>query len=293
MNRSSTLLWLPVACALGCGSSPPPEQLQQARAAYSRAERSQARQLSPTELHEAKVALDHAERAYEHDNGSEKAKDFAYIAQRKAELAQVQASTMDLQRQKQDMQAAQQQAQAKAAEEAKGELEMTRGELEQRNQALESERAARTAAEAEAQAALEELAAANAELQLREDARGTVITMPGTLMFATGQANLRPRSKAKLDTVADALREQGEKHIVVEGHTDSTGSEETNMRLSMQRAEAVRDYLIEEGVPANRITATGVGPARPVADNSTPEGRAENRRVEIVIEGAPMPSPSP
>src|SRR6185503_2905651 len=146
---------------------------------------------------------------------------------------------------------------------------------------------------ADAQAALERLQAAEKEAQLRQDARGTVIMLPGELMFATGKSALRPRSQAKLDLVGDALKEQGEKHIVVEGHTDSTGSEETNMALSLKRAEAVRDYLISDGVMPNRITATGVGEARPIADNSTTEGRAENRRVEIVIEGAPAPSPMP
>jgi outer membrane protein OmpA-like peptidoglycan-associated protein len=104
------------------------------------------------------------------------------------------------------------------------------------------------------------------------------------LMFATGKSNLRPTSREKLAGVAEALQSAGEKQIVVEGHTDSMGSEELNMQLSQKRAETVADFLVAEGVPEARVSAMGVGPASPIGDNSTPEGRAENRRVEIIIQ---------
>jgi outer membrane protein OmpA-like peptidoglycan-associated protein len=84
--------------------------------------------------------------------------------------------------------------------------------------------------------------------------------------------------------VADALKDDEGKHILIEGHTDSRGSEATNLALSQQRANSVRDYFVSRGIPTERITANGLGSNRPVADNSSAEGRADNRRVEIVIQ---------
>ena len=78
----------------------------------------------------------------------------------------------------------------------------------------------------------------------------------------------------------------------IEGHTDSTGSAATNTELSLRRAITVRDYLIGQGVPAPRIDVDGFGPDRPVADNSTADGRARNRRVEIVLSGGPLEAPA-
>jgi len=99
----------------------------------------------------------------------------------------------------------------------------------------------------------------------------------------TGQSVTDPRGSWTLQ-VALALAEYPQRTIVVEGYTDSTGTQSLNEELSQKRAEAVRLFLVEHGVDATRIRAHGWGPARPVADNKTPEGRANNRRVEIVIE---------
>jgi len=87
-----------------------------------------------------------------------------------------------------------------------------------------------------------------------------------------------------LDEVATALQKSDAEKFVVEGHTDSIGSDATNEELSYRRAQTVHDYLIERGVPAEKIRAVGYGKSRPVADNTTAEGRANNRRVEIIIQ---------
>ncbi|MHB8078101.1 MAG: OmpA family protein [Candidatus Krumholzibacteriia bacterium] len=100
--------------------------------------------------------------------------------------------------------------------------------------------------------------------------------------FATNKAELLPESRATLDRVAESLRAYPELMIEVQGHTDSRGSAGLNRRLSQARAEAVRDYLIANGVAASRLTAKGYGPSMPIADNNTAEGRAKNRRVELV-----------
>lgn len=99
--------------------------------------------------------------------------------------------------------------------------------------------------------------------------------------FATGSARLEPRSQADLDRVARSLRQNPYVVIGIAGHADSTGSSAFNKRLSMARAGAVRDYLIGKGVSPSRLEVRGYGSRRPVADNDTRVGRAENRRVEL------------
>lgn len=100
--------------------------------------------------------------------------------------------------------------------------------------------------------------------------------------FDSDSATLRPESLAILDHAAATLKEWGEAKVEVAGHTDSTHSDAYNLSLSQRRAEAVRAYLIEQGVAAERLTARGYGESSPVADNTTAEGRFKNRRVELI-----------
>lgn len=99
--------------------------------------------------------------------------------------------------------------------------------------------------------------------------------------FQSGKAVLTPESLAALDKVAASLKEWPDVRIEVGGHTDNVGSDALNQKLSQARAQTVRDYLISKGVDGSRLTAKGYGPSKPIADNSTPEGRAQNRRVEL------------
>lgn len=118
-----------------------------------------------------------------------------------------------------------------------------------------------------------------------------VISLSGSVLFASAKSDLLPAAQAKLDDVARALtREDPLSKMVVEGHTDSQGGAEYNQGLSQRRAQAVRDYLVTRGIASDRITAEGFGPSRSIADNSSPEGRANNRRVEIVVQPA-RPAP--
>jgi len=130
---------------------------------------------------------------------------------------------------------------------------------------------------------MDKLAVAGA-LAVRDEPRGTVITLPGNVLFQSGKDNLLPAAQQKLDAVALALKDQEEHKMVVEGHTDSQGSESSNIDLSQRRAQTVRDYLVSRGVPNDKITAIGIGQGRPVASNSSPDGRAANRRVEIIVQ---------
>jgi OOP family OmpA-OmpF porin len=99
--------------------------------------------------------------------------------------------------------------------------------------------------------------------------------------FETGKATLTPESQTILNGVAESLVANEEIRVQVSGHTDNTGGRALNQRLSRQRAESVRQYLIERGVAADRLTAVGYGPDKPVASNRTTEGRTQNRRVEL------------
>ena len=110
-----------------------------------------------------------------------------------------------------------------------------------------------------------------------------VVGFPADLLYDVDSAALKPGSYSRLDQVADTLVRYPETDVVVKGHTDSQGSESYNLRLSEDRADAVRRYLIAQRVPSYRITAIGFGEAMPVATNATPEGRQQNRRVEIEI----------
>jgi outer membrane protein OmpA-like peptidoglycan-associated protein len=119
---------------------------------------------------------------------------------------------------------------------------------------------------------------------VREEKRGLVVTLSGGVLFRSADSTLLSSAQVKLDQVAKALLAVSERNIIVEGHTDSQGSESYNQGLSQRRADTVRDYLVQRGYPADRIQARGKGKGSPIADNASPEGRANNRRVEIVIE---------
>lgn len=159
---------------------------------------------------------------------------------------------------------------------------------------------AATAAAKEAAAAAEVRAAAtaradllqrlNAALPTRETDRGLVSEIGG-VQFATGTANLSAAAREGLARFAGVVASYPDLEFTVEGHTDNVGSVATNNELSFRRAITVRDYLIGQRIAASSIDVTGLGSSRPVADNATPEGRARNRRVEIVISGGLLSTP--
>jgi outer membrane protein OmpA-like peptidoglycan-associated protein len=120
------------------------------------------------------------------------------------------------------------------------------------------------------------------ELQAKKTDRGMVMTLSDVL-FDTGQATLKPGSDRDLDRIAQALRDNTNTRVKIEGYTDSVGSAAYNQSLSERRAAAVADALRTRGVPESQLQAQGLGKEYPVASNSTPEGRQQNRRVEIVF----------
>jgi outer membrane protein OmpA-like peptidoglycan-associated protein len=291
MSRASWTSLIGVSfVAAGCAGAPP-SSLVDARAAYQRATQSPAQQLAPDQLHAAETFLKTAERTYEDEGDTTTLRDRAYVAMRKAQLAEAQAgilqANMEYKRAEDERRLAEQSARAAVT----NELEATRAQLmnaEGVNAAQSAQLRAETERRQQAEAAQQRaLAALEQAGQVKQEQRGTVITLSGSVIFASGQAELLPSARSKLSEVATALKSGGrEPKILVEGHTDSIGSEEANRELSLQRASAVRDALVSNGVSADRVSVEGFGETRPIADNSSQAGRANNRRVEIVIQPA-------
>jgi outer membrane protein OmpA-like peptidoglycan-associated protein len=119
-------------------------------------------------------------------------------------------------------------------------------------------------------------------LQLRQTESGVVVTL-GDVLFETGETDLRSEAMDSLVEVVDLLQSEPDKLIRIEGHTDSTGNEEANLRISQQRADAVLEALVSLGVEADRVTSIGMGQDFPIASNDTEEGRAQNRRVDVIL----------
>ncbi len=294
-RRFAWSLAFPLSVLFACGSAAPPRELVDARAAYARAERSPAQKLVPAELHVAHQSLDDAERSFKGSPESQDTVDRAYIALRKAQRAEAlgnaAAAESDKALSEKDVDKTQEQlltnadAKLKTTEGALAQertaLAHERSALEQQKQATDAERTARLEAEKKASEAMDAL---SKSLAVKSDPRGTVITLSGGVLFATGQAAILANAQAQLNQVADALKTQAERHFTVEGHTDNQGTDRINDDLSARRAAAVRDYLVARGVSANVITAQGYGSKRPIGANTNPEGRAMNRRVEIIVD---------
>jgi outer membrane protein OmpA-like peptidoglycan-associated protein len=289
MKRAETIAArkpLLLVCGLvlaACASSPPPRQLLDARAAYNRARIGKAAQHTPADLHTAKVALTAAEKAYEDDAESPETFALSYVALRTAQLVESKANTKaaeaDIARFDDEYRKLHETEVART----RGELAAARKDLKTTSQQLDAERKAREQYEQRYQEAMRKLAEA-AALNVKEEPRGTVIVLPGEVLFATGKSELTAIAQQKLTLIAGTLSPQAEEHdIVVEGHTDSRGSRDFNMQLSLSRAQSVMNYLVSRGVAAESITSTGIGPDRPLADNNSRDGRQQNRRVEIIV----------
>lgn len=121
-----------------------------------------------------------------------------------------------------------------------------------------------------------------AELNARETERGLVVTL-GDVLFASGRADLKGGTTANLTKLAAFLNKYQERSVIIEGHTDSVGSANTNQALSQRRADSVKSYIVSQGVGAVRIASSGMGEGSPVASNDSTTGRQQNRRVEVII----------
>ncbi|MBZ5530049.1 MAG: OmpA family protein [Acidobacteriia bacterium] len=212
-------------------------------------------------------------------------------AQAEQARKQAEAATAEAVRMKQEADQARQEAEAAKAQ---AETAKAQAVAQQQQLAVEADKARKAAEEADrlrAQAEREKadlraqlLQQLNAVLATRDTARGLIANMSDVL-FKTGSFELLPGARERLAKVSGIVLAHPGLHLEVEGHTDSVGGDEYNQTLSEHRAEAVRNYLVQQGIADNTITSRGFGKTSPVASNDTPEGRQQNRRVELVLSG--------
>jgi outer membrane protein OmpA-like peptidoglycan-associated protein len=253
-----------------------------ARSAYDRAQNGATARLDPADLLTAKETLDRAEKSLTDNGDAQETKDIAYTAERRVEIAESRARTLVETQQKDTVTAQMNASQTATVRSTSAALGRANQQLAAQGQELQNAEQRRADAEkraAQATADLERIGS------VKQEARGMVITLSGSVLFASAQWELLPEAQVKLGDVAKALTERDpDSKMVVEGHTDSQGTPSFNLDLSQKRADAVRTYLVSRGIAGDRITAQGFGLARPIADNGSAEGRANNRRVEIVVQ---------
>jgi outer membrane protein OmpA-like peptidoglycan-associated protein len=224
----------------------------------------------------------------------------AEAARAQAEQARIQAeqAKAEAERMKQEAQAAAMEAARQAAEAArqKEEAEKAKAEAVAQQQVLaaqadqakaaaaQSESLRRQAENEKAELRARLLQQLNSILATRDSARGLIANMSDVL-FRSGSFELLPAARERLAKVSGIILAYPSLHLAVEGHTDSVGGDEYNQSLSERRAQAVRDYFVQQGIPSSAVEAHGFGKTEPIASNDTLEGRQQNRRVELVLSG--------
>ena len=255
---------------IGCGGPPAANMLlTQAQEAYQAAESDPLVVANaPVALQEAEEQLRRSEKIWAEKGSTADVEHQAYLTMQRVRIAQ---ETAKLNNAEKDVKRAE-------VERKEVVLEMRTREAER---AEEAARQARMEAD-EAINKARQLAAKLTELEARKTSRGIILTMSDVL-FGIGRSDLKPNSQDMMLQLSEYLKEYPARNVLVEGFTDSSGSPETNMQLSIRRAQAVRDELVARGVATERIRIRGFGHKFPVASNETPYGREQNRRVEIVI----------
>jgi outer membrane protein OmpA-like peptidoglycan-associated protein len=296
MNTLQTRILLAgsLILATACATALPPKELSDARASSQRASEGMTAQLNPADLHTARESLQKAEATFADEGDTQRVRDQSYVAYTGFLVAESRARTMSVTQQRDQAVetmhanvAAEGEQAAADRDRVSGQLSSAQQQLSTQGQALQTEKERRIAAEKSLAQAAADLARLGS---VKQEPRGMVLTLSGGVLFATNESKLLPSAQVKLNEVANVLVKQDpDSKIVVEGFTDSQGTTAHNQDLSQRRAQSVREYLVSRGVASDRISASGFGPSRPVADNSSAEGRANNRRVEIVVQPSSKP----
>jgi OmpA-OmpF porin, OOP family len=256
-----------------CSSTPKQiEELEAARAVVPQVEASPRAGVAAENIATARKSLDTANRLAEKGGKVADIQWESYVATRNAEIANQKILT------------AQAQEEIQRGTEERQKVLVSAREREADASAREAEAAKSRAMslEEEAKRMQKELS----DLKAKRDERGLILTL-GDVLFDVNKATLKPGAYSTVDRLAQFLKEAADRKVVVEGHTDSTGSDEYNLSLSERRAEAVRTALLERGIQAAQITSVGKGETTPVATNDDAGGRQQNRRVEIVVQDNP------
>lgn len=320
MNAKRIMVALLLFGVSACAT--PPKELVEARETYQSVKEGPAAQYAPAQLKDAEEALALAEKAFDKEGDDEITRALSYVAIRKSQIAVVEADIFLAKEAKTERErelletserarkklqnTAQKTAQEleaerirlenakKDLEESKKRGDLTAAELKEKQDALAKEQAAlaqtkerlaqEKKAREEAQAKLAETRKKLEEIaSIKDEKKKMVITLSGSVLFASGKHELLQAAKLKLDQVAEVLLAERDAEMIVEGHTDSQGSDSSNMALSQKRADSVRSYLVSQGIASDRLKAVGKGESNPIASNDNAEGRANNRRVEIVV----------
>ena len=253
-----------------CASAPQRnDQLEQARAEVQALTADPlAQQAAGDDMDQARTSLNQADAAFQQKKTPDEVNQLAYLALRHAQAGEARIS------------------EARARQEvAKAQEDRNRIQLQAREREAQNAKAEADVARTNAAAAQSELASARQELQAlqaKQTDRGPVMTLSDVL-FDTGKATLKPGANRDLDRLAQALKDNGNTRVKIEGYTDSVGSETYNQELSERRAQSVANALQMRGVPPDRYQVEGLGKEFPVATNDTQAGRQQNRRVEIVF----------
>jgi outer membrane protein OmpA-like peptidoglycan-associated protein len=237
---------------------------------------------SPVAMKDADLAVQEAERV---EKDPELVAHRVYIADHKVDTARALAETTHAETQRKTLneqgEKARLDARTREADRAKMDATVARNDAETARTAAEAARSDAMVARSDSA----ELQRQLAEMQAKPTDRGLVLTLGDTL-FATGKAELKSGATANLDRLTAFMNEYPQRTALIEGYTDSMGSEEMNQSLSQRRADAVKGYLVGRGVDTNRLSSSGRGENAPVADNESAAGRQQNRRVEVVINQA-------
>ncbi len=265
MKRTQNLLLVAAVSVLlgACASTPDTiEELETARAMVPQVEASPRAGVAATEISEARKSLDRANRLA--DQGG-KVADIEFEATVANKLAQIANEKIIAAQAREDVQKGTAERQAVLV------------------QAREREAQRRTVDADEAKRRADMLEQELKDLRGKRTDRGVVVTL-GDVLFDTGKATLKPGAYTTIDRLATVLKQDAERKVLIEGHTDSVGSDEYNQSLSESRASSVQAALFERGVAANQISTVGRGESTPVASNDDAGGRQQNRRVELVFQ---------
>lgn len=284
-RRTTTLATALLTAGLlaACSSHGPLPALEQARTSVQRtsADPSVA-QYAQIELKEASDTLARADHVWAYEKDESEANHLAYLAQQRAEIASNTAKARQLDAQIQqagnETDRLRLQARTREAEEATQRAQ----QAQQQAMSAEQRAAQQQAAARSAQERVGDLEAQLREMEAQQTERGLLVTL-GDVLFAFDKADLSAQAGPRLDKLARFLMQFPDRKLLIEGYTDSVGKDAYNLSLSERRAQAVRNALLQRGVDGARISARGYGKAHPVADNGAADGRAMNRRVEIVI----------
>jgi len=241
---------------------------------------------APVAMSEAEAAVVAAEAP---QTDQEQAAHLAYLADRKVDTAKAraEASFAEDQRAKlgEQRDSARLDARTREADNARNEADVAKAEVA-------TAHAESDAARASAAQQSEELQRQIDELQAKPTDRGLVVTL-GDVLFTSGMSDLNASATSSLDKLAAFLNHYPDRNAVIEGHTDSVGSEDYNLGLSQRRADSVKSYLMGHGIGSMRLTTAGKGESQPLAGNDSATGRQQNRRVEVIIDNNPVVAQSP